>query len=401
MCSIYGSLSWLGHPTKIDEISTLAADRGRDNHGRKVYTNGNRVAIIGSRRATPTTEVDEAPAQPYGNVVHNGTIANDKELGARPGEVDSMVLHRVLDFSGFRQFVKSLAKLKGSFALAAAANGTVYLACNYKPVYYYTTNGTTYFASMERHLAPVVKMGTRAARLRPYSALDLGTMEQADLPREGSQKALVVASAGLDSTVAAALLIEQGYQVSLLHFLYGTGADVVEAGRILDIGARLGAPVLMHQIDYQPMLGSGGLATGSLAGGVDGAEWAFEWVPARNLLMLATAVAYAEANGFGTVAYGGNLEEAGAYPDNEEEFVNLLDQALDYAVADGKQVRLVAPVGRLMKHEIVAEGLRLGAPLDLTWSCYRDEERHCGECGPCYMRRTAFERNGVSDPAFV
>jgi 7-cyano-7-deazaguanine synthase len=116
--------------------------------------------------------------------------------------------------------------------------------------------------------------------------------------------------------------------------------------------------------------------------------------------MLANAVAYAEANNHDVIALGNNLEESGAYPDNEEEFTHLLDGVLDYAVQEGRQVRLVAPVGHLMKHEIVRLGVDINAPLDLTWSCYKDGDKHCGECGPCFMRRTAFERNGLTDPVF-
>lgn len=56
------------------------------------------------------------------------------------------------------------------------------------------------------------------------------------------------------------------------------------------------------------------------------------------------------------------------------------------------------PVGNLVKHEIVKMGLQIGAPLHLTWSCYEGGDKHCGKCGPCYMRKTAFEINGVKDP---
>jgi len=154
-------------------------------------------------------------------------------------------------------------------------------------------------------------------------------------------------------------------------------------------------------LDYSQSAGNSPLLTdGQIAPGVTGAEYAHEWVPARNLLMIAKAVAYAEANGYGAVALGNNLEEGGAYPDNEEQFTTLLNAALPYAVQEGSKVELLAPVGMLMKHEIVALGARLGVPYELTWSCYRGGEHHCGACGPCFMRREAFRRNGLVDPAF-
>lgn len=141
-------------------------------------------------------------------------------------------------------------------------------------------------------------------------------------------------------------------------------------------------------------------SAGPVAGAVAGAEWAHEWVPARNLLMLSWAAAFAEANDYHHIALGNNLEEAGAYPDNEEELTTLFGDLLPNAVQNGYGLNVLSPVGNLMKHEIVRVGLEIGAPYHLTWSCYLDGERHCGHCGPCFMRRTAFERNGARDPVF-
>ena len=135
----------------------------------------------------------------------------------------------------------------------------------------------------------------------------------------------------------------------------------------------------------------------NIAGGEAGAEFAHEWVPARNLVMLAMATAFAEARGIGYIVLGNNLEEAGAYPDNEPEFINRFNDLLPFAVGDGKRVKVVMPVGNYMKHEIVAIGHEVGAPLHLTWSCYRAGPIHCGTCGPCYMRRTAFEINKLPE----
>ncbi len=80
------------------------------------------------------------------------------------------------------------------------------------------------------------------------------------------------------------------------------------------------------------------------------------------------------------------------------EFIRLLNKVMPYAVGPNKHVELLMPVGHLVKHEIVKLGLEIGAPLHLTWSCYDNGERHCGRCGPCYMRRWAFRINGIKDP---
>jgi 7-cyano-7-deazaguanine synthase len=149
-------------------------------------------------------------------------------------------------------------------------------------------------------------------------------------------------------------------------------------------------------VRHSPLLGDGEI--NRVDEGREGAEFAHEWVPARNFVFIALATAIAEAYGYDYIATGINLEESGAYPDNEMEFIRLLNKVLPYAVGPNKHVELLMPVGHLVKHEIVRLGLEVGAPLHLTWSCYDKGPKHCGRCGPCYMRRWAFKINGVRDP---
>lgn len=404
MCSIFGAFGHFIDRRIVARIRDRGIDRGRDGGRMESFgLEANREAILGAWRATPTTEVEFAPAQPYGGVVHNGTIANDRALGNPIGSVDSWVLQYVIDRESAASVAKSLGeKIVGSYAIGVVSRDRLFLAANYKPIYFFKQRGTVYFSSMERHLAPEMPWGSRPERLRPYSVLDCLTGATAPIKRDGRGGTLVIASSGLDSTTAAYMLRDAGERVGLLHFAYGCNAGSAEHERIMLIAKHLGAPLAIMPIDYSHIgLGSPLFQHNALiANGADGAEYAHEWVPARNLLMIANAVAYAEANGYGAIALGNNLEEAGAYPDNEEEFTNLLNDALDYAVHSGGEVRLISPVGRMMKHEIVKEGLRLGVPYGLTWSCYRDGTVHCGACGPCFMRREAFRRNGAVDPAF-
>lgn len=399
MCSIYGAFGKHISQHALSTVRRLASDRGRDGGRHEEFDLGEHKAVIGHWRAIPATEATGAPSQPYGGIVHNGTIANDLELGNPPGAVDSMVLQHVLDRRRLDALVASLGRIKGSYAMAVVGTDRLYLATNYKPIYLLRLGEAFYFSSMERHLLPLCPAGIRPQRLQPYSAIDLFTLEVANIPREDSKRALAICSSGLDSTTAAYDLKAKGWNVTLLHFTYGCRAESSEVARIREIGQHLGAPVVVLPIDYSQFKGQSPLlGDQAIASGAAGAEFAHEWVPARNLVLIAHAVAYAEANGFGAVALGNNLEEGGAYPDNEEEFTHLLDQVLDYAVHDGGQVRLLAPVGKLMKHEIVALGLQLGVPYELTWSCYHAGEAHCGNCGPCYMRREAFRRNQATDP---
>ena len=413
-CSICGS-------TDIDTATSnyiwrASRNRGRDAEGKYVRRLSTDLPFhlsvmehwIGNHRATPTTEVEHPiEAQPVGTTdrfVLNGVIANDKELGVRPGEADTSVLPRVLDVTSLEAFRDSLLKIKGSYAIAVLreADGAILLACNYKPIWIAQVWGEWYFSSLEEHFPPNV----HPWRMPAYSVMDLISGDALGLPRLQSPRALVIASSGLDSTAVAAYAATHHNTVRLLHFNYGCRAETRETERIhviatyLDIHFRADCTSHVYNLSYDGMTGGSPLLndTDEIAGGVEGTEYAHEWVPARNLVMLSIATAYAEANGYGHIYLGTNLEEGGAYPDNEYQFLCDFNTLLANAVQNGVKIEVHTPVGNLMKHEIVKFGTELGTPFGLTWSCYQGGLRACGKCGPCFMRMTAFKRNGMRDP---
>ncbi len=460
MCAVIGALIWHHESADryLNQVYLRSHARGRDGRGVVRYAPGwqdpyeyretsrlkgtprplvfplnpfnpltdNTSVTLINLRAEPTTEYvkDKQPEdqQPYtlGNwsIVHNGTIANDKELR---NDGSGMTLTTAIDSAAiverlvrndvrtdhFETFYRTVSELKGSFAILAANRrepGSIYIAVNYRPVWYAETDSGVFFASARDYLP-----GVNAQMIEPYTVCrferDGGQLTFVARPLErkrapGPTRALVVCSGGLDSVVAATVAQRQlRYEVTLCHFLYGSRAQLPEAEAIVKVAEALGVPYLflrfgdLYDEGDSPLLDH----KSKFAGGEAGAEFAHEWVPARNLVMLAMATAYAEAKSFDKIVLGNNLEEAGAYPDNEPEFINRFNDMLPFAVADGKRVIVEMPVGNLMKHEIVARGHEVGAPLHLTWSCYRAGEKHCGQCGPCYMRRTAFEINGIPE----
>jgi 7-cyano-7-deazaguanine synthase len=402
-CAICGGTDW-GHKGS-DSVWRRSRDRGRDYHGIEVSDNG---SWIGNHRGTPTTEL-EAPIenQPVGQgpyVVLNGTIANDKELGRKEGEADTSVLPRVLNFESIFKFHKSIEEnIVGSFAIAVLFDdGRIWLACNYKPIWIHEQDGAYFFSSLKSHL-PLY--GHKAYRFPPYSVGELGGEFVLELKREQKKKALVICSAGLDSTAVAAYAVHthEARNVKLIHFDYGCLATGKEIECFKAIAGELNCGYDILKIPSKQLFsGNSKLLQNedSISKGEEGAEYAHEWVPARNLIMLAMTVGYAEANGYGYIYLGTNLEEAGAYPDNEEQFIVDLNELMHGAVQNGVKIEIRTPLGGLMKHEIVPFGLKYGAPFELTWSCYKGGEKHCGDCGPCYMRKKAFERNGLIDPVF-
>src|SRR5690606_10325806 len=187
------------------------------------------------------------------------------------------------------------------------------------------------------------------------------------------------------------------------HLEYGAKAQAPEVRAIMELARAMDCDYEFVKTDFftavaPSVLTDDNKAVNKSTGGADGAEFAHEWVPARNTVMMALAMAYAETHGHNVIALGTNLEESGAYPDNEPEFLNKLNALAPYALKAYHQLEIAAPVGNLMKREIVELGASYGLPYELTWSCYEGGPVHCGTCGPCFMRRKAFEMAGVTDP---
>jgi 7-cyano-7-deazaguanine synthase len=374
------------------------------------------ATFIANLRAEPTTEYVQDKSigdqQPYKagqwSIVHNGTIANDKELRTHvlPTRIDSAAIAEQLNETygtNFEAFVSTMGKLKGSFAVIATDHSfsdRLYVAANYRPIWFIETDVGVFFASARHYLPDYYS----PQMLTPYTAAEFrgdGLLHSVTLYKtpEFNRKALVVCSGGLDSVVSAAYAQrELGLDIHLIHFMYGSRAEGPEVKAVQAVAKALGAeitlfPLPVYRKEDSPLLDP----DSKVAGGEEGAEFAHEWVPARNLLLLSVATAFAEARGMETIVLGNNLEEAGAYPDNEPEFIAKFNDMLPFAVGDGRRMRVIMPVGNMMKHEIVALGHEIGAPMELTWSCYRAGELHCGKCGPCFMRRTAFDINGLEE----
>ena len=122
------------------------------------------------------------------------------------------------------------------------------------------------------------------------------------------------------------------------------------------------------------------------------------YVPYRNGLFLSIAASIALINNCGEVWYGAHADDAAgnAYPDCSEKFNDYTKKAIYEGTGGG--VEVVAPFVGKPKADIVAEGLRLEVPYELTWSCYEGGEKPCGVCGTCRDRKKAFEENGREDP---
>jgi 7-cyano-7-deazaguanine synthase len=211
--------------------------------------------------------------------------------------------------------------------------------------------------------------------------------------------ALALLSGGLDSTVAAALHAARTGPVALGFFVdWGQRAAVPELAAARAVGAALGFPVLATDLPLLAQITQTALVRRDRPlphPGPDrldadaGATADAVWVPNRNAVLVNLAAAVAEARGLSPVIVGFNAEEAATFPDNSARFLEHLNLCLEDSTRG--RVSVVCPTLHLTKAELLAEGLRAGAPVHLAWSCYEGGAAPCGRCESCRRRRRAEE----------
>jgi 7-cyano-7-deazaguanine synthase len=215
--------------------------------------------------------------------------------------------------------------------------------------------------------------------------------------------AVVLLSGGLDSATALAIARERGFDCHALSVDYGQrhAAELDAARRV----ARAGG-AREHRIMRIDLAGIGGSALTDRAIVVPEQPTTgipVTYVPARNTIMLALALGWAEVLGARDIFIGVNVLDSSGYPDCRPEFIaafaNLAALATKAGV-EGQPCRIETPLIGWTKAEIIREGTRLGVDYALTVSCYQadSEGRACGRCDSCRLRRAGFEAAGLPDP---
>ena len=216
----------------------------------------------------------------------------------------------------------------------------------------------------------------------------------------------MVLSGGLDSTVCMGLAHREADEVIALTFDYGQ-RHRVELDRARDVAAHYGDEQLVVRLDASQWGGSA--LTDPSVDVPDAHEAASSpdripvtYVPARNLIFLSVAMGVAEARHADALYLGINALDYSGYPDCRPEFVASFAATAALATkrgVEGHPVAILTPLVELTKAGIVRLGLSVGAPLGLTWSCYRGGQRPCGTCDSCVLRAKGFAEAGVADPA--
>jgi 7-cyano-7-deazaguanine synthase len=220
--------------------------------------------------------------------------------------------------------------------------------------------------------------------------------------------AIVLLSGGLDSATCLAIARAQGFVTHALSVHYGQrhAAELDAARRV---AAALGAHE--HRVMGIDLAGIGGSALTDVAIAVPESDPGFPaaagipvtYVPARNTLLLALALGWAEVVGAEDIFVGVNAVDYSGYPDCRPAFIEAferLGRVATKAGIEGSELRIQAPLIALSKAEIIQAGVRLGVDYGMTVSCYQADSqgRACGRCDSCRLRTAGFGAAGVPDP---
>ncbi len=206
----------------------------------------------------------------------------------------------------------------------------------------------------------------------------------------------------MDSCVTAAIAERESAELAFLHISYGQRTELRERQAFNEIADHYGVEKRLDiSIEYLAKIGGSSLTDERIV--VSEADLASQeiptsYVPFRNANMLSIATSWAEVIGATKIYIGAVAEDSSGYPDCRPEFYAAFQQTINIGTKPETNIRIETPIISLSKAEIVKTGVELGAPLYLSWSCYRANDAACGTCDSCALRLRGFEQAGIKDP---
>ncbi len=224
-----------------------------------------------------------------------------------------------------------------------------------------------------------------------------------------TELAIVLVSGGMDSCVTAAVANQQ-FRLALLHVNYGQRTEARELRAFNEIADFYHAEKrLSVSLEHLKMIGGSSLTdenipvpeTDSLRtqnSELRTSSIPTTYVPFRNAHLLAIATSWAEVIGATSIFIGAVEEDSSGYPDCREVFYQAFNRVIETGTKPETRIEIVTPLIHMKKSAIVKQGVQLGAPLHLTWSCYQSSDKACGRCESCALRLKGFREAGVKDP---
>ncbi len=212
--------------------------------------------------------------------------------------------------------------------------------------------------------------------------------------------AVVAVSGGLDSCVTAAIANEE-YDLAMAHINYGQRTQERELKAFNDIADHYNASKrIIIDFNHLSKIGGSSLTDESMMvteANLETKEIPTSYVPFRNANILTACVSWAEVIEAEAVFIGAVFEDSSGYPDCRPEFFNAFNKVIELGTKPKTKISINTPIIHMEKSEIIKEGIKLNAPLNLTWSCYQNEGEACGVCDSCALRLRGFQQTGLED----
>lgn len=214
--------------------------------------------------------------------------------------------------------------------------------------------------------------------------------------------AVCLVSGGMDSCVTAAIAANERAGLAFLHVSYGQRTEARERRSFEEISDHYGVSNrLAVSVEHLAKIGGSSLTDTSIEisdADLEAPGIPTSYVPFRNANLLSVAVSWAEVIGARSVYIGAVAEDSSGYPDCRPEFFAAFEEMVAAGTKPDTAIAIRTPIIGSTKKEIVELGTALEAPLELTWSCYRNEDVACGKCDSCALRLRGFEQAGIRDP---
>ena len=218
------------------------------------------------------------------------------------------------------------------------------------------------------------------------------------------KKAISLLSGGLDCTVATSVY-DKEYEIYAITFNYGQKSFKRELQASKEICNKMNWNHEVIELPWLSQISNSSLTTSEeipepTENDLDDIKKSEEsaksvWVPARNTVFTSIALSYAESMNAEIIIVGWNCEEGATFPDNSKEYLEKFNELI--GVGSPNKIKIEAPAINLNKEEIVKLGIEFGAPMELSYSCYKGKDKQCGVCESCMRRKRAFKNLGIVD----
>jgi len=213
--------------------------------------------------------------------------------------------------------------------------------------------------------------------------------------------AIVLVSGGLDSCVTMAIAMKE-HNIAILHVGYGQRTQTREYNSFRSVTRFYNIPetrILTIELDFLRKIGGSSLTDHNIPVDKDkvNAGIPASYVPFRNTHLLSIAVSWAEAIKAESIYIGAVKQDSPDYPDCRAEYYEAYNKLVEVGTKPSTNIKVITPLINMSRSDIVKKGIEIGAPLQLTWSCYERNDKACGSCQSCLLRLKAFEEAGFKD----